>query len=83
MPARDRSANGSFDDAGLLASKQALSAEHGVSRVTVRCALGALERGAGERPPIGVTGTGFAANGEAVEHLSVLRRPAVTRRAWK
>ena len=77
MPARDR-ANASFEDAGALASKQALSAEHGVSRVTVRCALGALGalgRGAGARPPIGLTGTGFAANGEAVEHLSALRRP--------
>lgn len=41
---RDRIANGRLEDGGALPSEQALAAEHGVSRVTVRRALGELER---------------------------------------
>lgn len=41
---RDRIANGRLDDGGPLPSEQALAAEHGVSRATVRRALGELER---------------------------------------
>ncbi len=40
---RDRIAGGHFEGSGALPTEQALSAEHGVSRVTVRRALAALE----------------------------------------
>jgi GntR family transcriptional regulator len=41
---RDRIASGRLDEGGPLPSEQALAVEHGVSRVTVRRALGELER---------------------------------------
>ena len=41
---RDRIANGQLDDRGPLPGEQALAAEHGVSRVTVRRALAELEK---------------------------------------
>jgi len=41
---RDRIANGRLDAGGPLPSEQALAVEHGVSRATVRRALGQLER---------------------------------------
>ena len=41
---RDRIANGRLDGDGPLPSEQALAAEHGVSRATVRRALGELAR---------------------------------------
>lgn len=40
---RDRIAGGQFAGSGVLPTEQALAAEHGVSRVTIRRALGALE----------------------------------------
>jgi GntR family transcriptional regulator len=41
---RDRIASGRLSDGGALPGEQALAAEHGVSRVTVRRALAELER---------------------------------------
>ncbi len=41
---RDRIASGRLEDEGLLPGEQALAAEHGISRVTVRRALAQLER---------------------------------------